>query len=273
MPRSSYSEVLERIQSAIEEAKLVFKRFTPGEIEAEYKAGHDPVTEADRELDVVLRKNLLREGEGWLSEERADDLTRLDCERVWVVDPLDGTREFVQGIPEFCVSIAMVEHGIPVAGGICNPATDELILGSRETGVTYNGKPAQASQRKDLQGALVLASRSEVKRGEWKQFQSAEFNIRSMGSVAYKLGLVAAGRADLTFTLVPKNEWDVAAGAALVESAGGWVLKLDNSPLCCNQKNPLISGLLAGSPFLRDPLLLLLDRHAQTVGSDKRFQP
>jgi len=122
-------------------------------------------------------------------------------------------------------------------------------------------------------GALVLASRSEVKRGEWKQFESAEFNIRPMGSVAYKLGLVAAGRADLTFTLVPKNEWDVAAGAALVESAGGWVLKLDNSPLRCNQKNPLISGLLAGSPFLRDPLLLLLDRHAQTVGSDKASQP
>src|SRR5216684_2936556 len=160
MPRSSYSDVLERIQAAIEAAKLVFKRFTPGEIEAEYKAGHDPVTEADRELDVVLRKNLLREGEGWLSEERADDLTRLDCERVWVVDPLDGTREFVQGIPEFCVSIAMVHHGRPVAGGICNPATNEVFLGSLDSGVTYNGKPARTSRRVSLEGALVLASRS-----------------------------------------------------------------------------------------------------------------
>jgi myo-inositol-1(or 4)-monophosphatase len=185
-----------------------------------------------------------------------------------VVDPLDGTREFVQGIPEFCVSIAMVENGIPRAGGICNPATDELILGSRDTGVSYNGKPAQPSQRKDLHGALVLASRSEVQRGEWKQFESAEFNIRPMGSVAYKLGLVAAGRADLTFTLVPKNEWDVAAGAALVESAGGWVLNLDNSPLRCNQKNPLMSGLLAGGPFLRNPLLAMLDRHSQKVSAD-----
>ena len=136
--------------------------------------------------------------------------------------------------------------------------------------MTYNGQPAQPSQRKDLHGSLVLASRSEVKRGEWKQFESAEFNIKPMGSVAYKLGLVAAGRADLTFTLVPKNEWDVAAGAALVESAGGWVLKLDNSPLRCNQKNPLISGLLAGSPFLRAPLLELLDRHPQTVSAEKR---
>ncbi len=261
----SSKETLERIHAALEAAREVLNRFTPGAIDAEYKAGHDPVTEADRAVDAVLKKHLLRDGEGWLSEETIDDHARLDKQRVWVVDPLDGTREFVQGIPEFCVSIAMVENGVPVAGGICNPATDELILGSRDSGVTYNGKPAQPSQRKDLQGALVLASRSEVKRGEWKQFESAEFNIRAMGSVAYKLGLVAAGRADLTFTLVPKNEWDVAAGAALVESAGGWVLKLDHTPLRCNQKNPLISGLLAGGPFLREPLLALLERRAQAA--------
>jgi myo-inositol-1(or 4)-monophosphatase len=264
------AETLERIHTALEAAREVLNRFTPGAIATQYKVGHDPVTEADRAVDDILRKTLLRPGEGWLSEETVDDFTRLDKQRVWVVDPLDGTREFVEGVPEFCVSIAMVENGIPVAGGICNPATDELILGSRDTGVTYNGKPAQPSQRKALHGALVLASRSEVKRGEWKQFESAEFNIRPMGSVAYKLGLVAAGRADLTFTLVPKNEWDVAAGAALVESAGGWVRKLDNSPLRCNQKNPLISGLLAGGPFLREPLLLMLEQHSQTIGASKQ---
>jgi len=266
---TSSQDTLDRIHAALEAAREVLNRFTPGAIETEYKAGHDPVTEADRAVDAVLKKHLLRAGEGWLSEESVDDFTRLDKQRVWVVDPLDGTREFVQGIPEFCVSIAMVENGIPVAGGICNPATDELILGSRDTGVTYNGKPAQPSQRKDLHGALVLASRSEVKRGEWKQFESAEFNIRPMGSVAYKLGLVSAGKADLTFTLVPKNEWDVAAGAALVESAGGWTLKLDHSPLRCNQKDPLITGLLAGPPFLREPLLALLERHEHSVAGDR----
>ena len=265
----SDKETLERIHAALEAGREVLNRFTPGAIEAEYKAGHDPVTEADRALDAVLKKTLLRDGEGWLSEETIDDSSRLSKRRVWVVDPLDGTREFVQGIPEFSISIAMVEDGVPIAGGICNPATDELILGSRDTGVTYNGSPAQPSQRRDLRGALVLASRSEVKRGEWKQFESAEFNIRPMGSVAYKLGLVAAGRADLTFTLVPKHEWDVAAGAALVDSAGGWTLKLDHSPLRCNQKDPLISGLLAGGPFLRTPLLALLERHHQPAGAEK----
>lgn len=268
---TSTKETLERIQAALEAGREVLNRFTPGAIEAEYKAGHDPVTEADRAVDAVLKKHLLRPDEGWLSEETIDDHVRLEKQRVWVVDPLDGTREFVQGIPEFCISIAMVENNVPVAGGICNPATNELIIGSRDTGVTYNGSAAQPSQRRELQGALVLASRSEVKRGEWKQFESAEFEIRPMGSVAYKLGLVAAGKADLTFTLVPKNEWDVAAGAALVQSAGGWTLKLDYSPLICNQKNPLISGLLAGGPFLREPLLALLERHAQTTAAESKI--
>src|SRR3974377_1338871 len=138
---TSTNETLERIHAALEAAREVLNRFTPGAIETEYKAGHDPVTEADRAVDAVLRKNLLRDGEGWLSEESVDDFTRLEKRNVWVVDPLDGTREFVQGIPGFGVSIGYVEDGVPVAGGICNPATNELILGSRETGVTYNGAP------------------------------------------------------------------------------------------------------------------------------------
>lgn len=225
--------------------------------------GHDPVTEADRAVDAVLRTQLLREGEGWLSEESVDDSSRLDKKRVWVVDPLDGTREFVKGIPEFCVSIGMVQDGQPIAGGIYNPATDETIIGSVETGVIYNGQPAMPSQKRELDGALVLASRSEVKRGEWEAFRSAPFKIQAMGSVAYKLALVAAGRADITFTLTPKHEWDVAAGAALVLSAGGFVQTLENTDLTCNQRNPLLSGLIAGGPFLREDLLTLLEDHLQ----------
>jgi len=263
---SQYADILERIASAIEAARAVFARFTPGEIETEYKKGHDPVTEVDRAIDAVMRQNLLREGEGWLSEETTDDVARLDKARVWVVDPLDGTREFVQGIPEFCVSIGFVENGRPVAGGICNPATNETILGAIDCGVTYNGKPAHPSQRANIAGALILASRSEVQRGEWQQFLSSSYNVRPMGSVAYKLGLVAAGKADITFTLTPKNEWDVAAGAALVESAGGYVATLDNAPLRCNQRNPLLSGLLASAPLLKDSLLQLLQPHLEMDG-------
>jgi myo-inositol-1(or 4)-monophosphatase len=263
MRNDSNSETLHRIESALESAQAVLSGFTAGAIAAEYKAGHDPVTEADRAVDAVLRKGLLRDGEGWLSEESVDDFTRLEKRRVWVVDPLDGTREFVAGIPEFCVSIAMVEDGIPVAGGVCNPATKETFIGSLETGVTYNGKPARPSQRKSLGGALVLASRSEVKRGEWEAFQGTQLNIKPMGSVAYKLALVAAGLADITFTLTPKNEWDVAAGAALVRSGGGWIQTLENTELRCNNRNPLISGLIGCAPLLRDELVSFLHDYLQ----------
>src|SRR5246127_3685830 len=258
---SAYSDVLTRIEAAIQAARTVFARFTPGAVETEYKIGHDPVTEADRAVDAVLRQNLLRGGVGWLSEESVDDVSRLSKSRVWVVDPLDGTREFVQGIPEFCVSIGFVEDGRPVAGGICNPATNESMIGAIDAGVLYNGKPARASQRTTLKGSLILASRSEVKRGEWQQFQNGDYQIRPMGSVAYKLALVSAGLADVTFTLTPKNEWDVAAGAALVESAGGFVATLDNAPLRCNNRNPLLTGLMASGPSLKDPLLAALAGH------------
>jgi myo-inositol-1(or 4)-monophosphatase len=263
----STSETLERIQSALEAAREVLNRYTPGAIEAEYKIGHDPVTEADKAVDAVLRKNLLREDEGWLSEESVDDPVRLRKKRVWVVDPLDGTREFVAGIPEFCVSVAMVEDGFPVAGGICNPATNETFLGSLEHGVTYNGKPASPSHKSDLRHALVLASRSEVKRGEWEVFKDT-LQIRPMGSVAYKLALVSAGLADVTFTLTPKHEWDVAAGAALVLSSGGFLQTLENGRLRCNQKNPLLSGLIACGPNLREQLLGLLQSHLQPAGKE-----
>lgn len=264
MDNHSQSEALQRINSALESARQVFARFTLGAIEAEYKAGHDPVTEADKAVDAVLRQELLRVGEGWLSEESVDDLSRLEKKRVWIVDPLDGTREFVAGIPEFCVSVAMVEDGIPVAGGICNPATNEIFLGSLDSGVTYNGRLARASQRTSLEGAVILASRSETKRGEWKRFEKSSVQVRPMGSVAYKLALVSAGLADITFTLTPKHDWDIAAGAALVSSAGGFVTTLENSPLRCNRKSPLLSGLLAGGPFMRDELLALVNECRST---------
>lgn len=266
---TSYADILQRIAAGLAAAQAVFARFIPGAIETEYKIGHDPVTEADRAVDAVLRQNLLREGEGWLSEESVDDVSRLDKSRVWVVDPLDGTREFVAGIPEFCVSIGFVENGRPVAGGICNPATNETILGSIDSGISYNGKPACPSQRTTLQGSLILASRSEVKRGEWQQFQTRDYQIRPMGSVAYKLGLVAAGQADVTFTLTPKNEWDVAAGAALVASAGAFVATLDNAPLRCNNRNPLLTGLMACGPFLKGELLSALQPHLPAPAADR----
>jgi len=247
-------EIVRRIEAALKAACAALAPFTPGRVAAEYKSRQDPITEADRIVDRVLRENLQRNGEGWLSEESLDDKVRLQFDRIWIVDPLDGTAEFVAGVPEWCVSIGFAHEGSAVAGGVCNPLTGEIFLGARNIGVTYNGAAVRVGKRKTLDGALVLASRSEVHRGQWRQFQHREFDIRPLGSIAYKLALVAAGKADATWTFVPKHEWDIAAGVALVEAAGGFVTTVEGASPTFNNPEPRLSGLIAGARGLRRPL-------------------
>ncbi|NLH15938.1 MAG: 3'(2'),5'-bisphosphate nucleotidase CysQ [Phycisphaerae bacterium] len=241
---------LKRIEDALMQAQKIALRYTPGNVESSFKSGDDPVTRADTELDTLLKKLLLRPGEGWLSEETADNPERLNYRRVWIVDPLDGTREFVEGIPEWCISIGLAIEGKAVAGGICNPATGQIFLGSIDSGVTLNGKFVSPTETSSLASARILASRSEVKRGQWKCFEGRGFTIVPSGSVAYKLACVAAGLADGTFTLVPKHEWDIAAGVALIQSAGGIAQITDGSAPLFNQPDPLIPGLIAAGTEL-----------------------
>jgi myo-inositol-1(or 4)-monophosphatase len=239
-----------RIARALREASRILAGYFGSDLAVERKAGGDPVTEADRAANEALLQILPADGEGWLSEETVDDPRRLMARRVWIVDPLDGTREFVTGIPEWCVSVGLVEDGEPVAGGICNPASGETVIGAAGLGVKLNGRPAATSARAGLLGASVLASRSEVKRGEWERFRDAPFRVRACGSVAYKLALVAAGLADATWTLVPKHEWDVAAGVALVRAAGGHVWMPTGERLRFNRPSPKLPGLIATSAAL-----------------------
>ena len=178
-----------------------------------------------------------------------DSPDRLDRERVWIVDPLDGTREFVDGIPEWCISVGLVENGRPVAGGIYSPPVDLLVVGSVETGVTRNGEATGMTGRGTLEGARILASRSEWKRGEWDRYDGS-FEVIPCGSVAYKLAQVAAGMADGTWTLVPKHEWDVAAGAALMIAAGGTLQHADGTEPKWNQARPKLPNFLAARESL-----------------------
>jgi myo-inositol-1(or 4)-monophosphatase len=242
----SRSEDVRRIHEGLNAAAEALMPFTPGDIAFERKETRgDPVTAADEAADRVLREILPREGEGWLSEESVDDPARLSCERVWVVDPIDGTREFVEGIPEWCISIGLLEGGLPVAGGIFNPVTGQLVLGSLEGGVTLNGQAATVTEP-PLDGPItVLASRSEIRRGEWDRFENGRFDLKPCGSVAFKLGLVAAGLADATWTLVGKSEWDVVAGTALVRAAGGLVCLADGSEPGFNKPRPVFPNYVA----------------------------
>lgn len=251
------TDVVDRIHHALDAALEALEPFDQGRIDSARKAGGDPVTEADLAVDSVLREILPRPGEGWLSEETVDNSDRLSSSAVWIVDPLDGTREFVDGIPEWCVSIGYVVDGEPVAGGIASPARGIRITGAVGSGVELQGG-TPISPSPGLAGALVLASRSEVKRGEWAPVFSTPISVRNMGSVALKLGLVGAGMADATWTLVPKNEWDVAGGAAIVNAAGGVTVRPDGSPVVFNQADTLLPGFVATRAELAEPILELI---------------
>ena len=135
IPTAVFFEPLKRIEEALKITTKLAQSFINRDLKVDYKDDWDPVTEADTEVNKVLKELLLRDGEGWLSEETTDDLSRLEKEKVWIIDPIDGTREFISGIPEWAISVAYVVNGKPIAGGISNPASNELILGSKTTGV------------------------------------------------------------------------------------------------------------------------------------------
>jgi myo-inositol-1(or 4)-monophosphatase len=223
------------------------------------KSPDNPVTDADFAADRLLKERLLARlpAAGWLSEETEDNPARLERRHVWVVDPLDGTKEFVLGIPEFSVSVALVEEGRPILAVVFNPATGELFQAERGQGAHHNGWPVQASSRGRLKGARVDASRSEVKIGEFEPFKDiVEVNI--VGSIAYKLARVAAGLADATWSRGPKNEWDICAGTLLVEAAGGRCVDLNDEPILFNKSHPKVNGIIASNGRLHEAIVAAL---------------
>jgi len=239
-------EDLARIHAALDAADLVLRDFTSGNVDVQRKDDRSPVTEADYAVDRALRETLPMAGEGWLSEETEDDPSRLECSRVWIVDPIDGTRQFVEGVPEWGVAIGLAVDGIAVAGGFLNPATGLRVIGGVGLGCEVNGTPCSVTDGDSLAGCHVLASRSEYRRGEWKRFEAMDFTVQTIGSVAHKLAVVAAGQADATWTLRHKNEWDVASGVALLKAAGGVGVLPDGREPVFNQPDPLIDALLSG---------------------------
>lgn len=224
------------------------------------KSIDNPVTDADYAADSLLRNGLtaLLPEAGWLSEETNDSPDRLKKKRVWVIDPLDGTKEFILGIPEFSVSVGLVEKGKPILAVIYNPATEELFYGTSGNGIFLNGRRAQVSGRRQLKKAQVNASRSEFRRGEFKPFEDM-FKIRIVGSTAYKLARVAAGLCDASWSRGPKNEWDICAGTLLVTEAGGRCVDLSNSPFTFNRPKTLISGFIADNGRLHDGIIAALE--------------
>ena len=210
------------------------------------KAPGQVVTEADLAVDNLLHDALIgaRPDDGWLSEERADDGSRHRRRRVWMVDPIDGTRAFVAGKPEFTISVALVVEGTPLLGAVFNPASGEHFEAQREGGAVLNGARIQISERRTLAGATLLSSRTEMERRGWPGLMP-EAHFTPMSSLAYKLALVAAGRFDGLISLRASHDWDLAAAALLISEAGGRLSGADGRPLALNLPTPRHSGLAA----------------------------
>ena len=209
-------------------------------------SNYEVVSEADVEVDNALRETLLGAfpNDGWLSEEQHDDphapAGRLQRERVWIVDPLDGTREFLQGIPEYAVSIALAVAGTPVLGVVYNPAADEIYAatcGAPSDRLTLD--PAQ-----HLRDSFMLAGRGEWRFGDLPPVPQGT-KLMPVGSIAYRMALLATGTGCLIFTVGRRREWDLAAGAALLSAAGATVTNVHGQALQFNQANTEVEGLIA----------------------------
>jgi len=224
------------------------------------QADRTVVTKADIEADQILQ-NHLRKGfpdYGWLSEETKDDESRFKRDRVWIVDPMDGTREFVMKVPEFVVSVALAEKGQIILGVIYNPCTGELYEAVRTGGTKLNGKRVNCDHK--LSGKpKVEVSRSDIEKNRFAGYENY-LELCPCGSIAYKLARLAAGKADSTLSVTPKNEWDIAGGVLLVAEAGGQVTSLAGNKYRFNQPNTLVDGVIAASTKAYGVIKNLVDR-------------
>lgn len=212
------------------------------------KGGDDPVSEADFAVDTHLKERLLaaRPDYGWVSEETVDDPARLQAKRVFIVDPIDGTRAFVAGEKTWAHSLAVVEAGNVIAACVFLPVREKMYLSELGQGATLNGTPLQASNRAGLDGATVLSPKVSFRDEHWKNGPPpVERHFRP--SLAYRLALIGEGRFDAMLTLRPSWEWDIAAGALIAEEAGAKVTDRHGETLTFNSPARQTAGVIAAS--------------------------
>lgn len=214
------------LHDAVREAGALALEYFKGAVKSWDKAPGDPVSEADLAVDKLLRERLvaLEPATGWLSEESVEGRRPLPESRLWIVDPIDGTRAFVEKRPEFAVSVALVEAGRPVAAAVYNPATDEYFEAHAGAGAFLNARPIRVSPKAEIAGARILSGMGNAKRLGWLSATGEPARAAEIGrinSIAYRMCLVASGRFDGVVSLGPKSDWDLAAADLIVAEAGG----------------------------------------------------
>ncbi|RMH38289.1 MAG: 3'(2'),5'-bisphosphate nucleotidase CysQ [Nitrospirae bacterium] len=255
-----YQHELETLKPLVREAGNRVLELSRTGFHVHRKSDRSPVTTADLEVNRYLKEQLLQiyPDDGWLSEEEPDDHTRLTKSRVWIVDPLDGTKYFIAGVPQFAISIALVENAEPVVAVIFNPATNEFFSAVQRQGAFLDGSPVHV-RTETPHSITLLVNPPALHRGLFRNMDSA-VTCQPMGSIAYTLALIASGRADGTINVARQNEWDLAAGTLLVHEAGGQVMDRYGHPLRFNQRTPFVRGVIATRPDLASRLLDLAKR-------------
>ncbi|MCD2315026.1 3'(2'),5'-bisphosphate nucleotidase CysQ [Sphingomonas sp. IC-11] len=224
------------------------------------KVPGNPVCEVDLAVDRMLRERLsvLLPDAGWLSEETADNPDRLAHRRIWVVDPIDGTRDYIRGRAGWAVSVALVEDGRPVIGVLDAPVRDEVWQASAGRGATLNGRPLVASRRDEFAGARVPTDALPKADRDLTM-------VEKPNSIALRMAMVADDRADLVATLRWGNEWDIAAAALIATEAGGMVTDALGADLAFNKPDPCAFGVITSSRGIHPAALERLSARAQSV--------
>jgi len=220
------------------------------------KSKGNPVTETDLAVDKFLNERLraVRPDYGWLSEETTDTPERLSAPRVFIVDPIDGTLSFIKRTPEFVICAAVVADGAPVAAAIYNPMTEEMFAAVRGGGATLGGAPISVSARRELEGCRMLVASDVIGHPAWPR-PWPPMDIGKRASIAYRMALVANGAYDAMMALSSKWEWDTAAGALVVQEAGGLATLHTGAPLPYNQASPKHRSLICAGPALHAAIL------------------
>jgi myo-inositol-1(or 4)-monophosphatase len=238
----------ERLEHICREAAAMALRQWPGgghALESWEKVPGSPVCTADLAVDAFLRRELgrLLPAAGWLSEETADDPARLARDLIWLVDPVDGTRDFIAGRAGWAVSVALISAGKPLIGMLFAPARDEEWIAMAGQGAWLNGRPLQASTRTELPGARVPARSLPMEDRDL-------VTVERPNSIALRIAMVADDRADLVATLRWGYEWDIAAAALIAREAGAAVTDAFGKPLVYNKRDPRAFGLLVSAPAI-----------------------
>lgn len=255
--------------AALRGGEIAMDWFRPGErthARIDSKEGGSPVTEADHAVDAFLRAELpaFVPQAAWLSEETEDDPSRLECEQVIIVDPIDGTRAFLSGDPRWGVCIALVVGGRPVAGVIHMPALNQTFVAEEGAGAFRNGELIRASNRPHLAGATLAGPASLVKSLTSK---GLEANLEpKIPSLAYRFARVAEGSLDAGLSSTNACDWDIAASDIILREAGGIVSDLEGAPPRYNRANIRHPILVAGPGALQQELTGALKRALAQTG-------